>query len=82
MTLKEAYYKQKDELHAAQREICKLNKELEASRKGVATEGTFQKQLSQIRGLKNKVSEITRISDRYKTLYQSEQATPQLHKLS
>lgn len=36
MTLQQAFYKQKEELHAAQREIKKLNKELEASRKGVA----------------------------------------------
>ncbi len=74
MTLEEAFYKQKDELHAAQREIRKLNKELEASRKGVAADETFQKQLKQIRGLKNKVSEMTHISDRYKELYQNEQA--------
>lgn len=74
MTLKEAFYKQKDELHAAQREIKKLNKELESSRKGVAADETFQKQLSHIRGLNNKVSQLTNISERYKNLYEQEKA--------
>ena len=63
MTLKEAFYKQKDELHAAQREIKKLNKELESSRKGVAADETFQKQLSHIRGLNNKVSHCFPLRD-------------------
>ena len=68
MTLLQAFYKQKEELHAAQREIKKLNKELEASRKGVASEKKFQEQLSNIRGLNNKVSEYKNISERYKDL--------------
>ena len=74
MTLEQAFYKQKEELHAAQREIKKLNKELEASCKGVASEKTFQKQLSHIRGLNNKVSEYKNISERYKDLYEQEKA--------
>jgi len=74
MTLEQAFYKQKEELHAAQREIKKLNKELEASCKGVASEKTFQEQLSHIRGLNNKVSEYKNISERYKDLYEQEKA--------
>ncbi|MCR4585653.1 MAG: transposase [Lachnospiraceae bacterium] len=72
MTLEEAFYKQKDELHAAQREVKKLTKELETSRKGVATDKKIQEQLSHIRGLNNKVSELTGISERYKELYEQE----------
>lgn len=72
MTLEEAFYKQKDELHAAQREIKKLNKELDASRKGIAADKKFQEQLSHIRGLNNKVSQLTGISERYKDLYEQE----------
>lgn len=74
MTLEEAFYKQKDELHAAQREIKKLNKELDASRKGIAADKKFQEQLSHIRGLNNKVSQLTGISERYKDLYEQEKA--------
>ena len=74
MTLLQAFYKQKEELHAAQREIKKLNKELEASRKGVASEKKFQEQLSHILGLNNKVSEYKNVSERYKDLYEREKA--------
>lgn len=66
MTLKEAFYKQKDELRAANCEIKRLNKALEASRKGVATDETIQKQLSHIRGLNNKISALNNIVERYK----------------
>ena len=74
MTIEEAFYKQKDELHAAQREIKKLNRELEASRKGIAADKKFQEQLSHIRGLNNKVSQLTGISERYRDLYEQEKA--------
>ena len=72
MTIEEAFFKQKDELHALQRENRKLNKELEASRKGLAADKEFQDQLSHIQGLKNKISELTHICDRYKDLYEEE----------
>lgn len=70
--IKEAFYKQKDELHAYQREVRKLQKQVERFSKGVAEKETFQKQLSHIQGLNNKVSEQTNVANRYKNLYEQE----------
>jgi len=78
MTLKEAYYKQKAELQEARLEIRRLNKALESSRKGVAADETFQKQLSHIHGLNMKVSHLTNISERYKDLYEQEKSKVEL----
>lgn len=76
MTLEEAFYKQKDELHALQRENRKLKKDLDALRettnKGIASDEAFQKQLSKIRGLSNKVSQMTGVADRYKSMLEQE----------
>ncbi len=76
MTLEEAFYKQKDELHAAQRKVAKLEKELnntlEVLNKNVASEKKYQEQLSKIQGLNNKLSHQTHLTNRYKELYDKE----------
>lgn len=73
MTLEEAFYKQKEELRAANREIASLKKKLEAAQRSNAADETVLKQLSQIRGLKNKVSEYKGIAERYQSLYEAAQ---------
>ena len=70
MDLREAFFRQKVELRAANREISQLRKQLERFQKGLAATETFQKQLSHIQGLNFKISELKRISDRYKDLYE------------
>lgn len=70
MDIKEAFYKQKEELHASQREVRKLQRQVDRFTKGIAEKETFQKQLSHIQGLNNKVSEQTHIADRYRNLYE------------
>ena len=70
MDLQEAFFKQKIELRAANREIIQLKKQIERFQKGLAATETFQKQLSHIQGLNFKVSEMTHISDRYKSMYE------------
>ena len=72
MELREAFFKQKIELRAANRENAQLKKQVERFRKGIAATETFQKQLSHIQGLNNKVSEFSRILERYKLLYEQE----------
>ena len=72
MDFKDAYFRQKDELHASQREIRKLTKLVERFQKSTAENEVFQKQLSHIQGLNKKVSQISGISDRYKRLYEHE----------
>lgn len=72
MTLKEAFYKQKDELHEVQRANKQLEKALEKATRDNAADEQVKKLLSQNRGLKNKVSEANGIADRYKTLYENE----------
>lgn len=72
MDIREAFYKQKDELLACQREVRRLQKQVERFIKGIAEKETFQKQLSHIQGLSRKVSEQTRIAERYRTLYEQE----------
>lgn len=73
MDLKEAFYKQKEELRAANTTIRRLEKELESSRKNVAADKRVQELLSKIQGLNNKVSEVTGIMNRYRKLYENEQ---------
>ena len=68
MELREAFYKQKDELHKSQRQVAKLEKELKNYKKTSAADKRVQELLSNIQDLKNKISEITGISNRYKTL--------------
>ena len=46
MDLREAFFKQKIELRAANREIIQLKKQIERFQKGIAASDTFQKQLS------------------------------------
>ena len=70
MDIKEAFYKQKDELRTCQREIRNLQGQVDRFTKGIAEKETFQKQLSHIQGLNLKVSEYRNISDRYKNLYE------------
>lgn len=70
MDIKEAFYKQKEELHACQREVRTLRKKVDRYAKGIAEKDTFQKQLSHIQGLNLKVSEYRNVSDRYKDLYE------------
>lgn len=70
--IREAFYNQRNELCAAQRVIKELNKELDTLRKDLASNKKFQEQLSHIRGLNNKVSQLTGISERYKDLYERE----------
>ena len=76
MDLQEAFFRQKIDLRAAKREAALLRKQLEQqterTRKGIAATETFRKQLSHIQGLNKKVSEMTRIADRYKLLYEQE----------
>lgn len=72
MDIKEAFYKQKKELHSCQREVVKLQRQVERFTKGIAENETFQKQLSHIRGLNKKVSQQTNIANRYKNLYEQE----------
>lgn len=73
MDLKEAFYKQKDELHKLQRKVRKLEKEFANARKSSAADERIQKLLSNIQGLNNKISEITGIMNRYKRLYEQQQ---------
>ena len=80
MDLREAFFRQKGELRAANREISRLRKQLERFQKGLAATDTYQKQLSHIQGLNFKISELTRISDRYKAMY--EQAAREIKELS
>lgn len=68
MDLKEAFYKQKDELHQSQRRVNQLEKELEKYRKTSAADKRVQELLSKIQGLNNKISEAAGISNRYKSL--------------
>ena len=70
MDLREAFFKQKIELRAANREIIQLKKQIERFQKGIAASDTFQKQLSHIQGLNYKVSEMTHVSNRYKSMYE------------
>lgn len=70
MDIKEAFYKQKDELRTCQREIRNLQGQVDRFTKGIAEKETFQKQLGHIQGLNLKVSEYRNISDRYKNLYE------------
>lgn len=72
MDIKEAFHKQKNELHACQREVRRLQKQVERFAKGVAEEEAFQKQLSHIQGLNNKLSEQVNIANRYRNLYEQE----------
>lgn len=79
MDLKEALVLKKMELRKAQLEICRLNnridsclKEIEGYKKGTASDATFQKQLSHIQGLNKKVSQLSRVADHYKTMYENE----------
>ena len=80
MDLREAFFRQKGELRAVNREISRLRKQLERFQKGLAATDTYQKQLSHIQGLNFKISELTRISDRYKAMY--EQAAREIKELS
>lgn len=68
MDIYEAFYKQKDELHAAQREIKKLVKQLDKYIKGTASDEKYQKLLSKIQYLTNQVTHFTRESEHYKEL--------------
>ena len=70
MDIKEAFYKQKEELHSCQREVRKLQRQVERYAKGIVEKDTFKKQLSHIQGLNLKVSEYRNVSDRYKDLYE------------
>lgn len=70
MDIYEAFYKQKDELHAAQREIKKLQKQLDGYIKGTASDEKFQKQLSRIQYLNRQVTHFTRESEHYKELWE------------
>lgn len=70
MDIKEAFYKQKEELRLSQKTVQKLQKQVERYVKGIAEKDTFKKQLSHIQGLNLKVSEYRNISERYKTLYE------------
>lgn len=79
MDLKEAFYKQKEELRAVKRELQTTQKKLERFQKDLASNETFKKQFSHIKGLNLKVSELTRLLERYKTLY--EQGKDQYAKL-
>lgn len=80
MDLQEAFFRKKVELRAANREISQLRKQLERFQKGLAATEIYQKQLSHIQGLNFKISELTRISDRYKVMY--EQAAREIKELS
>lgn len=80
MDIKEAFYKQKKELHSCQCEVRRLQRQVDRFTKGIAEKETFQKQLSHIQGLNNKLSEQTNIANRYRSLY--EQKKTELHKLS
>ena len=73
-TSTEDFYALKHELGIAQRVIKDLNRELDTLRKDLAADKKFQEQLSHIRGLNNKVSQLTGISERYKDLYEREKA--------
>ena len=75
MDINAAFYKQKDELHALQRENKKLNKQLEGYVKGCAADEKFQKQLSHIQYLNKQVTHFARESDRYKELYEKSKKT-------
>ncbi|MCQ2501785.1 MAG: transposase, partial [Lachnospiraceae bacterium] len=70
MDIKEAFYKQKKELHAYKNENRHLQRELDRYIRGVAATEIFQKQLSHIQGLTLKVSEYKNVADRYQTLYE------------
>lgn len=48
MTLEEAFHKQKKELREAQREIARLNKELEMYRTGICSQEAFHKQKEEL----------------------------------
>lgn len=71
MDLREAFYKQKDELHALQRENRKLTKRIESATRSAYTDEIIKSQLSQMQGLRNKLSHAQSISDRYQRMYES-----------
>ncbi len=73
MDLKEAFYKQKDELHSLQREVRRLEQQLENARKSSAADERVQKLLGNIQHLNKKISEVTSIMNRYKALYERQQ---------
>ncbi|MDO5139652.1 MAG: transposase, partial [Oscillospiraceae bacterium] len=79
MTLQEAFYKQREELRSTKQELLNTKKRLENARKDTASSETFKKQFSHIKGLNLKISELTRLRDRYKALY--EQGKDQYEKL-
>lgn len=72
MDLREAFDRQKIELLEVKRENAKLNKQVERYNKEIAATEVFQRQLSHIQGLNNKISELTRICSRYEDLYRQE----------
>lgn len=68
MDLKEAFFKQREELRSTKRELLNTQKKMERFQKDLASNEIFKKQLSHIKGLNLKISEITSICDRYKTM--------------
>ncbi len=75
MTIDETFYKQKEELREAKCKIRQLDRALEKATRQTATDELVQKQLSHIQGLNKKVSQMKGIADRYKKMYESENAT-------
>lgn len=73
MDLKEAFYKQKEELNQLKRDYAKLEKKLIKAIKGNAADERVQELLKKIQGLNNKIAEVTGIMNRYKALFEQKQ---------
>lgn len=73
MDLKQAFYKQKDELNQLKRDYAKLEKKLLKAIKENAADERVQELLKKIQGLNNKIAEVTGLMNRYKALYEQKQ---------
>ena len=73
MDLKEAFYKQKEELNQLKRDYAKLEKKHIKAIKENAADERVQELLKKIQGLNNKIAEVTGIMNRYKALYEQKQ---------
>lgn len=73
MDLKQAFYKQKEELNQLKRDYSKLEKKLIKVIKENAADERVQELLKKIQGLNNKIAEVTGIMNRYKALYEQKQ---------